>query len=194
VLDAPATLAHGIHLDDGDLQRLSRSGTRVVHCPSSNLKLASGLAPVPDLLGAGISVGLAADGAPCNNNLDAFQEMRLAALIHKPAYGPKAMPAQTVLDMATVFGAEAMARSGEIGTLTPGARADITILDLNKAHTTGGDDPVPRIVYSARAADVDTVVVDGQLVVSDGQLLTGDLDEIRAQATEEFNRLLRRTT
>jgi 5-methylthioadenosine/S-adenosylhomocysteine deaminase len=140
------------------MEMLRDSETKVVHCPSSNLKLASGFAKIPEMMDMGVFVSLGADGAPCNNNLDAFMEMRLAALIHKPRLGPTAMPATKVLEMATKGGAEAMGMKDEIGSIEPGKRADIIILDIDHAHAapTENVNLISRIVYEAKAADVET--------------------------------------
>ena len=124
-------LAHCIWLKPNEKEILKKSGTHVVHCPSSNMKLASGFAHVPDLRARGINVALGADGAPCNNNLNMFQEMRLAALIHKPSNGPRSMRAQEVLDMATRDGAKALGWFDDIGSIEVGKKADIIALDLN---------------------------------------------------------------
>lgn len=192
VLASRAAIAHCVHVDDDDMDRMKQADASVVHCPSSNLKLASGIAPVPRMLERGVRVALGADGAPCNNNLDGFLEMRLAALIHKPSAGPRAVPAQQALEMATIAGAEALGLADEIGTIEVGKRADLAILDMNGLHTTGGDDPVSRVVYSARAHDVVAVLVDGRFVKRDGKLLVADEEEIRAKALEGYRSLLRR--
>ncbi len=168
-------LAHCVWLSKEEKSILRDSGTHVAHCPSSNLKLASGIAPVPELLKMGISVGLAADGAPCNNNLNAFQEMRLAALIHKPGSGPQALNAQTALDMATLGGARCMGLQNEIGSLEDGKRADFFIYDPgNLTQWTGGmlepkspgraEAVVSSLVYSGSSHAVESTWVDGQTV------------------------------
>jgi 5-methylthioadenosine/S-adenosylhomocysteine deaminase len=146
----------------------------VIHCPSSNLKLASGIARVPEMLARGISVSLGADGAPCNDNLDMFMEMRLAALIHKIRCGPTALPAAQVLEMATLGGAKALGLDAEIGSLEVGKRADLILVDLNGVHSQPeqGVDPVSRLVYSARATDVVTTIIDGKVVMLNRQLST----------------------
>ena len=167
-------LAHCIWLDEAELDVLQQTGTRVVHCPSSNLKLASGIARVPEMLARGISVSLGADGAPCNDNLDMFMEMRLAALIHKIRCGPTALPAAQVLEMATLGGAKALGLDAEIGSLEVGKRADLILVDLNGVHSQPeqGVDPVSRLVYSARATDVETTIIDGKVVMLNRRLLT----------------------
>ena len=129
-------LAHCVWLKPNEKEILRRTGTHVVHCPSSNMKLASGLAHVPELRSRGINVALGADGAPCNNNLNMFTEMRLAALIHKPGAGPKAMRAQEVLDMATRDGAKALSWFDEIGSIEVGKNADLIAMDLTTPFNT----------------------------------------------------------
>src|SRR6185312_8687695 len=118
-------LAHCIWLDAEEKRILKERGVKVTHCPGSNLKLASGIAEIPDLLSQDIAVSLGADGAPCNNNLDMFNEMRLAALIQKPVHGPTSMDARTVFRMATLGGAKAIGLDHEIGSLEVGKKADI---------------------------------------------------------------------
>src|SRR6185312_7360515 len=129
-----AALAHSVWVDAHETARLARQGTTVVHCPSSNLKLASGVAKIPELLAAGCRVAIGADGAPCNNRLDAFAEMRLAALVQKPRLGPETMPAAQVLELATLGGARALGLESEIGSIEVGKRADLIALDLDGPH------------------------------------------------------------
>jgi 5-methylthioadenosine/S-adenosylhomocysteine deaminase len=187
-----AALAHCVWVDKEGIARLARQRTNVVHCPSSNLKLGSGIAPIPEMLAAGCRVGLGADGAPCNNRLDAFTEMRLAALIQKPRLGPDALPAAQALELATLGGARALGLEAEIGSIEVGKRADLVVLDLEGPHNQPAEaDLVSRIVYSARAADVRHVLVDGAVVVKDGQLKTARLEEIRREANAQARRLRR---
>lgn len=173
-------LAHCIHLRDDELSILAESGTHVAHCPSSNLKLGSGIAPVPELLIQGCNISLGADGPPCNNNLDAFMEMRLAALIQKPGHGPQSMPAQQVFEMATLGGARAMGLERETGSLEPGKKADIAVVSLAGWHTRplNAAGVYSQLVYQARAADVQAVLVDGKLLMQDGRLLHLDEDRL----------------
>jgi len=173
-------LAHCVWLEERERRILADTQTQLLHCPSSNLKLASGIAPVPELLGEGVLVSLGADGAPCNNNLDAFLEMRLAALIHKPRVGPQAMPARQVVKMATLGGARALGLDAEIGTLEVGKRADVIVIDTEGPHVSPTDAPYSALVYACRPSDVRHVVVDGRVVVRDRNLLT--LDAARASA------------
>jgi len=188
-----AALAHCVWVDRDGIDRLARQGTNVVHCPSSNLKLGSGTAPVPEMLAAGCRVALGSDGAACNNRLDAFEEMRLAALVQKPRLGPDALPAARVLELATLGGARAMGLADEIGSIEPGKRADLVVVDLSGPHAQPeGADLASRLVYSARAADVRHVVVEGRLVVDGGRLRSADLEEIRVKANAAARRLRRR--
>ncbi|MBC7692135.1 MAG: 5'-deoxyadenosine deaminase [Methylotenera sp.] len=174
-------LAHCIWLKPNEKDILKKTGTHVVHCPSSNMKLASGFAHVPDLRKRGINVALGADGAPCNNNLNMFQEMRLAALIHKPSSGPKAMRAQEVLDMATRDGAKALGWFKDIGSIEVGKKADLIALDLNcpenvlPATLSRKPDPeaiASSIVYSTQPQHLRWTLVDGKTVYSKGKVHT----------------------
>ncbi|MFN2572168.1 MAG: 5'-deoxyadenosine deaminase [Gemmatimonadales bacterium] len=185
-----AALAHCVWVDKDGIGRLARQGTNVVHCPSSNLKLGSGIAPVPEMLAAGCRVAIGADGGACNNRLDAFAEMRLAALVQKPRLGPEAMPAAQVLELATLGGAHALGLATEIGSIEVGKRADLIVLDVSGPHMQPDiADLVSRIVYGATAGDVRHVVVDGRIVVRDRELKTADVAEIRRTANAEARRL-----
>jgi cytosine/adenosine deaminase-related metal-dependent hydrolase len=170
-------LAHCIWLKPNEKKILETTGTHVVHCPCSNMKLASGFAHVPDLLKRGINVALGADGAPCNNTLNIFQEMRLAALIHKPGAGPMAMRAQEVLDMATLGGAKALGWQDDIGSIEVGKKADLVALDLQTIRNTipAGRETDPEaiassVVYSTMPSEVQWTMVDGKLVFKDGKV------------------------
>jgi 5-methylthioadenosine/S-adenosylhomocysteine deaminase len=185
-LTAPhVVLAHCVHLDDAEMEILRSTGAHVAHCPSSNLKLASGIARVVEMLDRGVSVSLGADGAPCNNRLDMFTEMRAAALLQKVLHGPHSLPALTALRMATVHGAKALGLAGQIGSIEVGKRADLQLLNLNRLHTTPGPDPVSTVVYASEANDVETVVIDGQVVMRDRQLLTLNEQDVITQAHEQ---------
>lgn len=187
-------LAHCIWLDEKEKQIIRKRGVKVSHCPGSNLKLASGIADTPDLLNRGIAVSIGADGAPCNNNLDMFQEMRLTALIQKPAHGPTSMDAKTVLHMATRGGAEAMGLETEIGSIEPGKKADLVILDLNHFHTYPSTevDPISRIVYSATRGDVETTIINGKVIMENRLLKTIDKQIILKEANQSITRLINR--
>ena len=187
-------MAHAVWLSDHERDLARRHRPHVCHCPSANLKLASGFAPVPGYLADGLSVAIGADGAPCNNRLDAFEEMRLAALIHKPAAGPRAVPARVAFDMATMGGARALALEREVGSIEAGKRADLAVVRRDRLHSTpaGGADVYSELVYAHTASDVDTVVVDGRLVVAAGRLLTGDESAIQAEAETQQSALVAR--
>ncbi len=179
------TLAHCVWLTAHEHRLLRETGTCVCHCPSSNLKLASGIAKVPELMDEGVHVCLGADGAPCNNNLDLFLEMRLAALLHKPRCGPLVMPPERVLAMATVEGARALGLQDEVGSIEEGKRADLTLVDLRGAHAQpAGDDVIAQLVHSGTAADVRHVLIDGKLVMRDRELLTLDESRVTASASQ----------
>jgi 5-methylthioadenosine/S-adenosylhomocysteine deaminase len=186
-------LAHCVHLDDAEIETLAKTGTHVAHCPSSNLKLSSGIAPVSRLLEQGISVSLGADGAPCNNRLDIFTEMRAAALLQKVVHGPESLPAPRVLRMATIDGARALGLEHEIGSLEAGKRADVAIINLNCLHSTPRPaDIISSIVYSTQATDVETVIIDGRLVMHERQLLTMDEREVIEEANRQAQALEKR--
>ena len=185
-------LAHCVHLSVDEIETLKSTGTNVVHCPSSNLKLGSGIAPVAKLLEQGISVSLGADGAACNNRLDMFTEMRTAALLQKVLHGPEVLPAKRVLRMATIDGARALGLDADVGSLAPGKRADLAVVRLGRLHTTPATDVVSALVYSAEADDVDTVIIDGRLVMRDRNLLTIDELETIAAANSEAQKLMAR--
>jgi len=185
-------LAHCVHLNNHEMAILKSSGTHVSHCPSSNSKLGSGIAPVKELLNRGISVSLGADGAACNNRLDMFSEMRLAALLQKTLHGPDTLTAETVLRMATVEGARALGEQDALGTLEAGKRADVIVVRLNELHVTPRTDLVSTMVYATQATDVDTVIIDGEVVMRQRKLLTIDEAETIAAANREQEELLRR--
>lgn len=186
-------LAHCVHLDDAEIELLARTKTRVLHCPSSNLKLGSGIARVSEMLERGVEVSLGADGAPCNNRLDMLTEMRTAALLQKVLSGTEALPARRALRMATIDGARALQLDDEIGSLEKGKRADITIINMERFHTTPAtSDIASMIVYAAQSSDVETVLVDGQILMRDRQLLTLNEREVIEEANLESARLIER--
>lgn len=185
-------LAHCVWVSGREQRLLRDRQARVLHCPSSNLKLGSGIAPVWKMHQAGISISFGADGASCNNNLDMFQEMRLAALLQKALQGPKAMPASTVLWMATAGGARALSLEQEVGSLEVGKRADLIIVDLQKVHSAPVLNPVAALVYSGKSTDVETVIVNGQMLMRKRELLTLDRERILRASQREFQRLATR--
>lgn len=186
-------LAHCIHLDQNEMSILRRTATNVVHCPSSNLKLGSGIAAIKQMLDDGISVSIGADGAACNNRLDMFTEMRTAALLQKALHGPEVLTARRMLRMATSDGAKAMSLGDEIGSIEVGKRADVIVVKLNSLHSMPQSaDVVSALVYSAQPADVQTVVIDGRPVMRDGKLLTIDEESLLKEARTEAELLTTR--
>lgn len=184
---SPSLIAcHCVWLTGPEMDLLARRGVKVVHNPESNMKLASGVAPVPELLARGVTVGLGTDGCASNNNLDLFREMDSAAKLHKVhRLDPTAMPARVVLEMATLGGAKVLGLEKEIGSLEVGKKADIIILDLLRPHLRPMYNIVSNLVYSAAGADVRDVIIDGRLVMQDRKLLTID-EETVLQKVEEW--------
>jgi len=196
LLGKETLLAHCIWLSDHEKELLKSTQTRILHCPSSNLKLGSGIASVPGLMASGVSVSLGADGAPCNNNLDPFIEMRLAALIQKPVLGPTAMPARTVFKMATSGGAEALGLEKETGKLAAGFKADFVAVDLNRiwnpVEPETEDQFYSALVYSAQRENVTDVWVNSKPVKRNGDLTVADEKEVMFRARKELKMLLGR--
>jgi len=175
--------AHGVHVDGAEIELLAETGTGVVHCPASNMKLASGMAPVQRLLDAGVRVGLGTDGAASNNDLDVFDEMRDAAMVGKlAADDASAVPAERVVEMATAAGADLLGFDG--GRIEAGANADLAVVDLDAAHLTPRHDLVSHLVYAARGSDVRHTVCDGDVLMRDGEVLSLDADAVRTRAEE----------
>ncbi len=185
--------AHGVHLDDAEVAMLRDTRTAITHCPSSNLKLGSGVADVARLRRSGVLVALGADGAACNNRLDAFEEARLASLLARTLHGQTALTAMDALVVATREGARAMHLEGEIGTLEVGKRADLVVLDPVRLAGPGGD-PATRIVFGGGSRGVRDVLVDGTPLVRDGVPLLMDAAEVRAKAAEALRALLGRAS
>lgn len=179
-------LAHCIWVNDEELAVLKKRQVKVVHCPSCNFKLASGIAPVPRMFAEEINVSLGADGAPCNNNLDIFQEMRMAALMQKPLHGPAAMPAREVFRMATMSGAEAMGLEKEIGSIEVGKKADLVLISLKGMHANpvSGIDPYSLLVYSLKSSDVEMTMVDGRILMEGRELKTIEQERVVKKANE----------
>jgi len=182
----PRVLAdHGVVLSEADQELLAASGAGVAHCPESNMKLASGIAPVVDLLARGVPVGLGTDGCASNNNLDLLQEIDTAAKLQKVhRLDPTALPAADALDLATRGSARVLGLEQEVGALIPGLKGDLVVIDLDQPHLTPIYDPYSHLVYAATGADVQTVLVHGQVLVQDRRLLCFDLEETLARARE----------
>jgi len=184
-------LAHGVHLDDREIEVLAETGTGVVHCPASNMKLASGMAPVQRLLDAGVTVGLGTDGAASNNDLDLFDELRDAAMVGKlAADDASAVAAPDAVRMATAGGADVLGL--DTGRLEPGAAADLAVVDLNAPHLTPSHDPVSHLAYAVRGSDVRHTVCDGQVLMRDREVLTLDADAVMERAETRAHALVSR--
>ena len=183
LVDANLIAVHAVHLEEREITLLASAGCHVAHCPSSNLKLASGIAAPARLLQAGVNVGLGTDGAASNNRLDVFTEMRMAALLAKGSAGdPTVLPAHTELEMVTVRAARALGIDDRVGTLAPGKCADMTAVDLGALELQPCYDPVSHLVYAAGREHVSHVWVDGELLVDDGRLTRLDTGELAAKA------------
>ena len=154
-------------VDEREQALLAEHDVKVMHCPGSNLKLGSGIAPVAEMRARGITVSLGADGAACNNRLDMFEEMRLAAVLQAMRQQPGALPARDVLWMATRAGARTLGLDDEIGSIEAGKRADLIVVDRDRPHLAPGPDPYSTLVYAARGSDVRTTIVDGEVLVDE---------------------------
>ena len=185
LLDENTLLVHAVWVDAEDIQIIADSGAAVAHCPESNMKLASGIAPLPDFLKAEIPCGLGTDGCASNNDLSMFGEMHTAAIVHKAHRGdPTLLKAPAVVRLATIEGARALGLDRSIGSLEAGKQADVIIIDLNRPHLCPLYHPSSHLVYAACSADVRHVFIAGKQVVSNGQLLTIDLHATLSQARQ----------
>jgi len=183
LLDEKTVAVHAVWLDEADRQLLADRRVKLCHCPESNLKLASGISPVADLLQLGLVVGLGTDGAASNNNLNLLGEMSLAARLHKVAgLDPTVLPARQVVNMATLGGARVLGLEEVTGSLTPGKDADLIVVELKQPHLTPMYDPYSHLVYAAGAGDVRQVMVQGRWLMQDRGLLTLNWGSIKAQA------------
>lgn len=190
VFTRPALAAHCVHLSEEDIDILAHYDVRVAHNPNSNLKLASGIAPIPSMLKKGVTVGLGTDGAASNNNLDMFEEMRYAALLHKGVHlDPLAIPAFKALQMATKDGARALFLENTLGTLQPGALADLILLDYNKPYYHPRHNLLAHLVYAGQSGDVTDVMIDGKMVMENRCVKTLNEDEIYQQVQQICQRL-----
>ena len=184
-------LAHCVHVDDAEIELLAATGTAAVHCPASNMKLASGIAPVQRMREAGVTVALGTDGAASNNDLDLFDEMRDAAMVGKLATGDaSAVPAEAAVEMATAGGADALGLPG--GRIADGEAADLAVVDLDAPHLTPVHDPVSHLAYAVRGSDVRHTVCDGRVLMRDREVLTMDADSVRTRAAAAASDLVSR--
>lgn len=193
VLSDNVIAAHGVHLTPEDIQILAARGVSVAHNPECNMKLASGVAPVPELLRAGVKVGLGTDGVASNNDLDLFDEMNTAAILHKlNSNDPTVLDARTVVEIATIGGARVLGMEDQIGSLEPGKKADMILLDMMQPHAHPLYNIYSLLVYSIKGADVETVIIDGRIVMRDRKLLFldekalfGRVEEVARQIREK---------
>lgn len=177
-LNLPLLAAHCVHLEKGDIERLATHGVTVAHCPKSNAKLGSGIAPIARLRRAGVRVALGTDGAASNNGLNMIEEMRAAALLQKAeTRDPTVLPAAQVFHMATVEGANAL--NGEMGTLAAGKEADIVLIDIEQAHTLPAYHPLSTLIYAVQPQAVTDVIVAGRFLLRAGSLTTIDEEEVK---------------
>jgi 5-methylthioadenosine/S-adenosylhomocysteine deaminase len=177
--------AHCVHISPEDIELLAEFEAGVAHNPVSNLKLASGVSPVPELIAGGVKLGLGTDGTASNNTLDLLRDMQIAALLHKGVSGnPTVLPARTMLELVTRRGAEVLGLHGKVGTLVEGHEADLICVAIDGPHTAPMYDPFSHMVFAARASDVRHVMVRGQVVVRNRELVTLDGERIEAQARE----------
>jgi 5-methylthioadenosine/S-adenosylhomocysteine deaminase len=182
---------HCVHVDDAEIRRMVKHDVKAITNPESNMKLASGISPVPRLLAQGITVGLGTDGCASNNNLDLFEEMDTAAKLHKVgAMDPTVLDAFTVFKMATLSGAKALGMGDRIGSLEVGKKADVIVVDTHKLHLTPMYNPYSHLVYAAKGSDVSHCLVNGKLVMEDRKLLTLDLPEVLRDAKQMSKKVL----
>ena len=195
VLDSKTLAIHGVHLTEEEMELMVRKGVGVAHCPTSNLKLASGVAPVTRMLDIGLNVGIGTDGPASNNDQDMFEEMRLAALLAKGITGdPKAVPSRIALTMATIGGARALHLDHITGSIEVGKQADLAVVDVDVLHGTpkfelSPDNIYSRLVYAAKSADVRHVLVNGRLLMRDRELLTVDVETVTAEVQRIADRV-----
>ena len=185
--------AHGVWLTESEWAILARKHANVAHCPSSNMKLSSGIAMAPEMTKAGVNVGLGCDGGPSNNCYDMIREMKTASLLQKErTMDPLTMSAATVLEMATIKGARALGLENQIGSIEVGKKADLIIVNLKKPHLTPTFNPVSSIVYAAEGSDVDTTIIDGKIIMENRTVKAMDEERIVRVASERATRLLER--
>ncbi len=192
LLNEQTVIAHGIHLSESEIDDMVKFKAGLTHCPSSNLKLASGVARIAHYLKRGMKVALGSDGAPCNNMMDPFMEMRLAALLQKPLLGPTALPAHEAFRMATLGGAEVLGAEDTVGSLQIGKRADVVVVRRDHPSVATVSDPYSALVYSCSGRDVRDVWIDGRAIVRDGTHQIFSRVEVRAFAERELKELLER--
>jgi cytosine/adenosine deaminase-related metal-dependent hydrolase len=194
LLNPKTVIVHGVHLTDDELHKMIDTGAPLVHCPSSNLKLGSGIAPTEKYTKKKLKLGLGSDGAPCNNSMDQFIEMRLAALVQKPVFGPEALPAETAFELATLGGARTLGMEHELGSLEAGKLADIVIVDRSHPSVNTIENPYSALVYSCLGRDVTDVIINGRVIVRSAEHQVYDGEEVLTHARKELKSLLKRAS
>lgn len=191
LINSKSVIAHGVHLSDGELKKMIKKKAGLTHCPSSNLKLASGVAYIEKYRKAGLKMGIGSDGAPCNNTMDPFMEMRLAALLQKPIFGPEAFEAQAAFELGTIGGAEVLGRADDIGSLEVGKLADVVIVDRSHPSVATVKNPYSALVYSCSGRDVSDVWIHGKPIVRGGVHQIYDSAKVVKQAKSQLKLLLK---
>lgn len=193
LLGPRTVLAHCVWTDQQDFELMAKTGTHVTHNPASNGKTATGIAPIHGMLEAGVNVSIGCDGGPSNNTYDMIRDLRMVSyLANLRQEDPTVVPAETVLEMATINGAKAMRIDDQVGSIEVGKRADFILIDMDKPHLTPAPDPVSTIVYAAQGSDVDTVVIDGQIVMKNREVLTLDEASVLSEARRRFPAVMKR--
>lgn len=185
VFERPTLAAHCVHLTELDMDILAQRGVSVAHCPVSNMKLASGTAPVPQLLAKNITVGLGTDGASSNNSMNLMRDLSVCSFLHKlNNMDPTALSAYDILHMATIGGAKALGWEQEIGTLEVGKKADVILIDLQALHYYPHNNIISDLVYSSQGADVKTTIINGQVIMRDRRFINLDLEKVKAEMSQ----------
>lgn len=192
MLNSNTVIVHGVHLTPAEIKDMVQTSTPLVHCPSSNLKLASGIAPIFDYLHQGMTVSIGSDGAPCNNTMDPFLEMRLTALLQKPKFGPEALPAKTALEMATLHGAKTLGLDSQIGSLEVGKLADVVAVRRDHPSMSTVKDAYSALVYSCSGRDVSHVFVHGKHIVKKGKHFKWSNEELKAEGRRQIESLMKK--
>jgi 5-methylthioadenosine/S-adenosylhomocysteine deaminase len=192
ILNPKTVMAHCVHLSDNDIQMMREKSTPLVHCPSSNLKLGSGIAPIHYYHECGLLIGLGSDGAPCNNTMDLFKEIHLAALLQKPRFGSETMPAEKAFAMATIDGARVLGEEARIGSLEAGKQADIVMVDRSHPSVATVENPYSALVYSCSGRDVLHTMTAGRWTVFNRKCMWGKEARIIERAQSEKRALIRR--
>lgn len=192
LLNTKSAIAHCIHLDENEIKLMQQTQASVLHCPSSNLKLASGIAPIEKYINNGLRVSIGADGAPCNNNLDPFMEMRLSALLQKPLFGSEALSAKKSLEICIRGGAKTLGMEGQLGQLSTNYLADIITIDRNHPSVCTVENPYSAIVYSCSGRDVVNTIINGKIIVKNKKHQIFDEEQVKHNAKSELQAMIKR--